>query len=61
MNQTDPIDEILKNIGGKSENDLNEILNDFIDTDFEINTFGDLPHKGIDSQPEHFMPTRWTF
>ena len=43
MNQSDFNDEILRNIGGKSKNNLNEILNNFTDTDFEIDTFSESP------------------
>ena len=39
MNQSDFNDEILRNFGGKSKNDLNEILDNFTDTDFEIDIF----------------------
>ena len=39
MNQSDFNDKIVRNIGGKFENNLNEILNNFTDTDFEIDTF----------------------
>ena len=43
MNQSDFNDEILRNIGGNSKYDLNEILNNFTDTDFEIDTFSESP------------------
>ena len=45
MNQSDFNDEILRDIGGKSKNNLNEILNNFTDTDFE---FGESPYIDID-------------
>ena len=35
-------EEILKNVGGKLNNNLNEILRSFTDTDFEIQTFSDI-------------------
>ena len=43
-NQSDFNDEILRNIGGKSNDNLNEILNNFTDTDFEIDTFSESPY-----------------
>ena len=48
MNQSDFNDEILRNIGGKSNKNLNEILNYFTDTDFEIGTFSESPYIDID-------------
>ena len=55
MNQSDFNDEILRNIGGKAKNNLNEILNNFTDTDFEIDTFSESPYIDIDSlmPPSH--------
>ena len=41
MADKDINEEILENIGGKSQNNLNEILRNFIDTDFEVKTFDD--------------------
>ena len=52
MNQSDFNDEILRNIGGKSKNNLNEILNNFTDTDFEIDTFNESPYIDIDPLSE---------
>ena len=49
MNQSDFNDEILRNIGSKSKNDLNEISNNFTDTDFEIDTYSESPYIDIDS------------
>ena len=48
MNQSDFNDEILRNIGGKSKNNLNEILNNFTGTDFEIDSFSESPYIDID-------------
>ena len=48
MNQSDLNDEILRNIGGKSNKNLNEILNYFTDTDFEIGTFSESLYIDID-------------
>ena len=56
MNQSDFSDEILRNIGGKSKNNLNEILNNFTDTDFEIDTFSESPYIDIDSLSEQLIP-----
>ena len=56
MNQSDFNDEILRNIGGKSKNDLNEILNNFTDTDFEIDRFSESPYIDIDSLSEQLIP-----
>ena len=56
MNQSDFNDEILRNIGGKSKNNLNEILNNFTDTDFEIDTFSESPYIDIDSLSEQLIP-----
>ena len=49
MNQSDFNDESLKNIGSKSKNNSNEILNNFTDTDFEIDTFSESPYIDMDS------------
>ena len=48
MNQADFNDEILRNIGGKFKNNLNEILDNFTDIDFEIDTFIESPYIDID-------------
>ena len=56
MNQSDFNDEILRNIGGKSKNNLNEILNNFTHTDFEIDTFSESPNIDIDSLSEQLIP-----
>ena len=56
MNQSDFNDEILRNIGGKSKNNLNAILNNFTDTDFEIDTFSESPYIDIDSLSEQLIP-----
>ena len=56
MNQSDFNDEILRNIGGKSKNNLNEILNNFTDTDSEIDTFSESPYIDIDSLSEQLIP-----
>ena len=55
MNQSDYNYEILRNIGGKSINNSNEILNNFIDTDFEIDTFSESPYIDIDSLSEQLI------
>ena len=56
MNQSDFNDEILRNIRGKSKNNLNEILNNFTDTDFKIDTFSESPYIDIDSLSEQLTP-----
>ena len=56
MNQSDLNDEILRNIRGKSKNDLNEILNNVTNTDFEIDTFSESPYIDIDSLSEQLAP-----
>ena len=56
MNQSDVNDEILRGIGGKSKNNLNEILNNITDTDFEIDTFSESPYIDIDSLSEQLLP-----
>ena len=56
MNQSDLNDGLLRNIGGKSKNDLNEILNIFTDTDFEIETFSKSPYIDIDFLSEQLSP-----
>ena len=56
MNLSDFNDEILRNIGGKSRNNLNEILNNFTDTDFEIDTFNESPYIDIDSLSAQLIP-----
>ena len=56
MNQSDVNDEILRSIGGKSKNNLNEILNNITDTDFEIDTFSESPYIDIDSLSEQLLP-----
>ena len=48
--------EILSNIGDQSKNNLNEILRDFTDTDFEIRTLGESPYIDIDSIAKHLQP-----
>ena len=58
MNQSDFNDEILGNswnIGGKSEHNLNEIFNNFTDTDFEIDTFSESPYIDIGSLSEQLI------
>jgi len=42
-------DEILNNIGGKHVNNLNEILRNFTDSDFELKTYDESPYIDIDS------------
>ena len=49
-------DEILRNIGGKSKINLNEILRDFTDTNFEIRTHGESPYIDTDSIVKHLQP-----
>ena len=56
MNQSDFNDEILRNTGGRSKNNLNEILNNFTDTDIEIDTFSESPYIDIDSLSEQLNP-----
>ena len=55
INQSDFNDEILRNTGGISRNDLYEILINFTDTDFEIDTLSESPYIDIDSQSEQLI------
>ena len=41
MRDKDINEEMLKNITGKSQNNLNDTLRNFNDTDFEVQTFDD--------------------
>ena len=54
--QTGFSDEIVRNIGGKSKNNLKKNLNNFTDTDFEIDTFIESPYFDIDSLREQLTP-----
>ena len=54
--QTGFHDEILRNIGGKSKNNLKKKSNNFTDTDFEIDTFIESPYFDIDSLREQLKP-----
>ena len=53
--------EILRNIGGKSKNNLKKKLNNFTDTDFEIDTFIESPYFDIDSFREQLTPHTMKF
>lgn len=58
----DDIDEtILENVGGKSANNLNEILKNFEDADFEIQTFGESPYLEIDKLHSVLLPNHKDF
>ena len=46
MTDKDVKEEILENIGGKSQNNLNEIQRNFTDTDFENQTFYNSSYVG---------------
>ena len=61
MNQSDFNDEILRNIGGKSKNNSNEILNNFTDNDFEIDIFSESPYIDIDSLSVNLYHTQRSF
>ena len=56
VNQPDFSDEILRNIGGKSKINLNEVLHNFTDTDYEIEKFSESPYIDIDSLSEQLTP-----
>lgn len=49
-------DQILKHVGGKYANNLNEILGNYDDTEFEIRTFGESHYVAIDSLPSVLLP-----
>ena len=55
MNQSDFNYEILRNTGGKSRNNLYEILTNFTGTDFEIDKLSDSPYIDIDSLSEQLI------
>ena len=54
--KNDTIEEVHRNIGGKSNNGLNEIQRMFADTDFEIKTFDDSSHIDIGSMANQRKP-----
>ena len=47
---------ILENLGGKSQNHLNEILRNFTDADYEVETFDDSSYIDIDSMTDTLKP-----
>ena len=53
MTDKDVNEEILKNIGGKSQNNLNDILRNFTDMDFDVQTFDDSSYIDIDSMMDN--------
>ena len=63
MTDKDINEEILENIGGKSQNNLNEILRNSTDTDFEVQTFDDSSYIDIDidSMPDNLKPNEKSF
>ena len=61
MADKDINEEILENIGGKSQNNLNEILRNFTDTDFEVQTFDDSSYIDIDSMTDNLKPHEKSF
>ena len=61
MADKDINEEILENIGGKSQNNLNEILRNFTDTDFEVQTFDDSSYIDIDSMTDNLKPQEKPF
>ena len=61
MADKDINEEILENIGGKSQNNLNEILRNFTDTDFEVKTFDDSSYIDIDSMTDNLKPHEKSF
>ena len=54
-------DKILKNVGGKSENNLNEIMKNFENADFEMTTFGDSPYIETDKLHASLSPHQKRF
>ena len=56
MNKHKLDEEILKNVGGKTANNLINILQDFNDTDFEIQTYNESPYVDIDNLPITLKP-----
>ena len=61
MADKDINEEILKNIRGKSQNNLNEILRNFTDTDFEVQIFDDSSYIDIDSMRDNLKPHEKSF
>lgn len=61
MNNHNTDYEILRNVGGKYQNNLNEILRNFKDNDFEMDTFGDSPYIDIDSFSKQLEPHSKSF
>ena len=61
MADNDINEEILENIGGKSQNNLNEILRNFTDADFEVQTFDDSSYIDIDSMTDNLKPHEKSF
>ena len=53
--------KFLRDIGGKSKNDLNEFLNNFTHTNYEIDTFNESPYIDIDSLSEQLYHTQRSF
>ena len=54
-------EEIFDNVGGKSQNNLNEILRNFTDTDFEVQTFDGSSYIDIDSMTDNLKPHEKSF
>ena len=61
MTDKDINEEIYENVGGKSQNNLNEILRNFTDTDFEVQTFDDSSYIDIDSMTDNPKPHEKSF
>ena len=61
MTDNDINEEMLKNIGGKSESNLNEILRNFTDAEFEVQTFDDSSSINIDSMTDNLKPYEKSF
>ena len=47
---------VANHIAGKSKNNFDEILKNFTDTDFEIDTFSESTYLDIDSLSGHLAP-----
>ena len=59
MTDRDFDEEILKDMGGRSQNDLNEIRRNVTDTDFKGHTFDDSAYTEIDSMTDNFNTLLW--
>ena len=61
MTDRDIDEEILKDMGGISQNDLNEIRRIVTDTDLKGHTFDDSAMTEIDSMTDNFNTLLWVW